>query len=284
MKDNCEYFSLKAMCAVLEVSRSGYFEWLNRKPSKRQRENANLSAKILEIHTKSRKTYGYRRIHAELEAKEGPCGMNRVARLMKKQDLRPKTVRKFRATTNSNHRFPVFENHLNREFMPTSLDQRWCGDITYIATKEGWLYLATVLDLYSRKIIGWAMNATMTTELVSRALLMALNRRGKTLAPHLLWHSDRGSQYASGEFQNLLKDRGIIGSMSRKGNCWDNAVAESFFGTLKKELVHHEVYETREMAEKSIFEYIEVFYNRQRRHSTLGYLSPAEFEALKTVA
>jgi len=284
MKDNRNTFSLLAMCHVLEVSRSGYFEWLNRKTTKRQAQNADFSQKIRVIHTQSRQTYGYRRVHADLKASGTHCGANRVARLMKKEDLRPKTVKKFKATTHSKHSMPVFENHLDRQFMPNHLDERWCGDITYIPTKEGWLYLATVIDLCSRKIIGWAMNARMTSELVSGALLMALNRRGKTLAPNLLWHSDRGSQYASLELRNLLKDRGITGSMSRKGNCWDNAVAESFFGTLKKELVHHEIYETRMAAEKSIFEYIEVFYNRQRRHSTLSYLTPVEFEAARVAA
>jgi len=278
MKKHRQEFSIAAMCHVFGVSRSGFFGWTNRAPFVRQNENESLSEKIIEIHSGSRKTYGYRRIHAELRANNILCGPNRVSRLMQQQGIRPK------ATTNSRHNLPVYKNYLNRDFSPSGIDRRWCGDITYISTKEGWLYLATVIDLYSRRIIGWAINARMTTELVSKALLMALNRRGKTITPSLMWHSDRGSQYASGEFQNLLKDRGIIGSMSRKGNCWDNAVAESFFSTLKKELVHHECYETRALAEKSIFEYIEVFYNRQRRHSTLGYQSPAEFESLRVAA
>lgn len=284
MKQHRLEFSIEAMCRALEVSKSGYFEWAQRQLSTTQLENERLSLQIQDVHQKSRKNYGYRRIHAELRAQGVPCSVNRISRLMRKKGLKAKTVKKFKATTNSNHKFPIQKNLLNRDFSATAINQRWAGDITYIPTQEGWLYLSVVLDLYSRKVVGWAMSSRMTTSLVSGALLMALKQRGMRLAPSLLWHSDRGSQYASSEYQNLLKEYQITGSMSRKGNCWDNAVSESFFGTLKKELVHHEKYFRRGEAEKSIFEYIEVFYNRQRRHSTLGYRSPVEYEKLKIAA
>lgn len=271
------------MCCVLNVSRSGYFDWLKRPPSKRTSENEILVKHIKETHDDNRRTYGYRRIHCELKAKNINCGPNRVARLMRRNGIRPKTVKKFKVTTDSKHSYPIQENILSREFNPTSPDRAWCGDITYISTDEGWLFLAIILDLYSRKIIGWAMGDRMTSALVRDALVMAVNHRGFPSHP-LIWHSDRGSQYASFEYQRLLKDFQIQGSMSRKGNCWDNAVAESFFHTLKVELVHHERYSSREEAQISIFDYIETFYNRKRRHSTLGYLSPVEFESMMAAA
>jgi transposase InsO family protein len=199
---------------------------------------------------------------------------------MREQGIKPKTVKKFRVTTDSKHSLPVQDNILNREFNVTSLNRRWAGDITYIPLQNGWLYLATVIDLCSRRVIGWSMSDRMQTTLVSDALKMALSHRGIRSAASLLWHSDRGSQYASYEYQRLLKQHGLRGSMSRKGNCWDNAVSESFFSSLKKELVHHERYANQAEAKRSIFEYLEVFYNRQRRHSSLGYLPPAEFERL----
>lgn len=284
MKQQAKVFSLKALCSVLGVSKSGYFEWLGRLPSARTLSNQRLVQKIQEQHQKSRQTYGYRRIYAELKEQGLACSPNRVARLMKTHQIRPKTVRPFKATTDSKHTRPLSDNLLNRQFRPQGPNQRWVGDITFIPTQEGWLYLATVLDLYSRKIIGWSLGHRITAQLVCNGLKMALGNRCLKRTQQLLWHSDRGSQYAATEYQALLTKHGIQGSMSRKGNCWDNSVAESFFSTLKKELIHHEKYMTRSHAEAQIFEYIEVFYNRQRRHSTLGYLSPVEYEKINLVA
>jgi len=281
MKQYEKQFSVQAMCRVLTVSKSGYFAWAKGLPSEREVNDMKLTDKIIVLHKKSRRTYGYRRIHADLKAEGVPCGKNRIARLMREQGIKPKTVKKFRVTADSKHNLPVQKNILNREFNIASLNQRWAGDITYIPIQNnGWLYLATVIDLCSRRVIGWSMSDRMQTSLVSDAMKMALTHRGIHATASLLWHSDRGSQYASYEYQRLLKQYGIKGSMSRKGNCWDNAVAESFFGSLKKELIHHENYSNREEAKRSIFEYLEVFYNRQRRHSSLGYLPPAEFERL----
>ena len=283
MKENAAIFSINAMSRMLHVSRSGYFDWLKRGLSKRDHENKILVLHIQKTHEANRKIYGYRRVHSELKAKHISCGPNRVARLMRCHGIRPKTVKKFKVTTDSKHCYPIKENILSRDFNQTSPDRVWVGDITYIPTQEGWLFLAIILDLYSRRVIGWAMGSRMTSELVKNALMMAVNNRGIPSCP-LIWHSDRGSQYASFEFQMLLKNYQMQGSMSRKGNCWDNAVAESFFHTLKVELVHHERYSTREEAQMSIFDYIETFYNRKRRHSTLGYLSPVEFESMMTAA
>jgi transposase InsO family protein len=201
---------------------------------------------------------------------------------MRQANLQAKTVSKWRVTTDSAHRLPVAANHLNRQFTVAAPNQVWAGDLTYIWTREGWLYLAILLDLYSRAVVGWAMGARLTEELTQHALQMALHRRQPK--PGLLHHSDRGSQYAANAYQQRLRAAGIRGSMSRRGNCWDNACVESFFGTLKRELIHHRQYHTREEAKQEIFEYLEVFYNRQRRHSTLGYRSPAEFEARAAVA
>ena len=209
-------------------------------------------------------------------------GEHRVARLMRQDGIRAKTVKKWRATTQSQHRFPVAANTLDRQFTVEAPNRVWAGDLTYVWTTEGWLCLAVILDLYSRRVIGWAMGHRLTVELVERAFTMALGNR--TLLAGLLHHSDRGSQYAATSYQQLLAAHGVTASMSRKGNCWDNACIESFFGTLKRELVYHRRYATRDDATRDIFEYIEVFYNRQRRHSTLGYHSPAEFEARTAVA
>ena len=209
-------------------------------------------------------------------------GEHRVARLMRQEGIRAKTVKKWRATTQSNHRLPVATNALNRQFTVTHPNRVWAGDITDVWTTEGWLYLAVVLDLYSRLVIGWAMGQRLTGELAEQALLMALTNRQPSAG--LRHHSDRGSQYAATHYQQVLTSHGITPSMSRKGNCWDNACVESFFGTLKRELVYHRHYATREDATQDIFEYIEVFYNRTRRHSTLGYHSPAEYEARTAVA
>jgi putative transposase len=272
-------FCVWLMCRVLEVSRSGFYLWLKRPVSSRSAENDRLLLVIRTIHRASRGTYGSPRIHAQLRASSKFHGRNRIARLMREHKIQGRQRRKFRVTTDSNHKFPVSENVLDRQFVVETPNKAWVADITYIATKEGWLYLATVMDLYSRRIVGWAMDSRICRHLVERALYMAYLNRSP--GPGLLHHSDRGSQYASADYQKLLKARGIVCSMSRKGNCWDNAVMESFFGTLKTELVYHRNYETREEAQSDIFEYIEVFYNRQRLHSALGYRSPVAYENSK---
>lgn len=271
-------FLVSRMCRVFEVSRSGFYEWLSRPESARKQADRQLTEGIKQAFEDSRQTYGTRRIQNDLD-QQGQCvSRARIGRLMRQAGLRCKTRRRFRATTNSNHTLPVAPNRLDRQFQVAEPDRVYVGDITYVATGEGWLYLAVFLDLFSRQVVGWAMSAWMTADLVVDALQMARWRRRPDKG--LLVHSDRGSQYASGRFQTMLKDHGYIGSMSRKGNCWDNAPAESFFHTLKTELIHHCRFETREEAKQQIFEYIEVFYNRQRKHSTLGYQTPAEFDQL----
>jgi transposase InsO family protein len=257
-------------CAVFEVSRSGYYAWKQRPARAQQQRQQELLEKIQE----SRQTYGSPRVHAELQAQGEHCNVKTVARRMRENELWAKTKKKYKATTNSRHSRPVADHVLNRQFEPAAANEAWLSDITYIPTREGWLYVAAVEDLYSRQIVGWAMSATMTSDLVTEALRMALERRHP--AAGLLLHSDRGSQYASEQVQKLLRHKGSRCSMSRKGNCWDNAPMESFFGTLKKELVHDEDYQSREEARQSIFEYIEVFYKRKRRHSALGYQTPVE--------
>ncbi len=269
-------FPVSGLCRVLRVSRSGYYSWRKRPQSVRYRANRRLQVKIRALHRASRHNYGSPRIHDALRAGGEPCSKHRIARLMRQAGIRAKTVRKFKATTNSKHNHPVAENLLAQDFTATRPNQRWVSDITYIRTEEGWLYLAVVLDLYSRAIIGWAMDARMTAQLVRDALTMALWRRGTVNG--VLLHSDRGCQYACGDYQQALQDHGIVCSMSRKGNCYDNAAMESFFGTLKQELVHHERYATRKAAKASIFEYIEVFYNQQRKHSAINYQPPMVFE------
>ena len=266
------------MCDVLEVSRSGFYAWLSRPESARAKHHRELVEEIKKIHSdRNKQSYGSPRVHGELVALGYSCCENSVARLMSRHGLAAKTRRKYRATTDSDHKLPLAENVLNREFEQDSADQVWLSDITYVWTSEGWLYLAAVLDTYSRKIVGWSMSHYMGKELVMDALRMALGRRQPDDSG-LLHHSDRGSQYASQAFQDLLHSNNIICSMSRKGNCWDNAMMESFFASLKKELVHREVFETRDEARHRIFEYIELFYNSVRRHSALGYKSPEEFE------
>jgi putative transposase len=231
---------------------------------------------IEDIHKASRGTYGSPRVLAQLKGLGFKLSKSRVERLMKKHGIRAKTRRKFRVTTDSKHSFPVAPNILERNFSPAEPNAAWGGDITYLRTKEGWLFLAVIIDLFSRQVVGWSMGERITRELTLNALRMALNRRNP--GEGLIHHSDRGSQYACADYQKLLKARKIICSMSRKGNCWDNAVVESFFHSLKTECVYWEEFETREQARKRIFEWIEVFYNRQRIHSTLGYLTPIDFE------
>lgn len=231
---------------------------------------------IEDIHKSSRGTYGSPRVLAELKGLGFKCSKQRVERLMKKNGIRAKTRRKFRVTTDSKHKFPVAPNILDRNFTPEASNAVWGGDITYVWTKEGWLFLAVIIDLFSRQVVGWSMDAKMTRELTLNALRMAINRRNPGAG--LLHHTDRGSQYASTDYQQMLKAHKMICSMSRKGNCWDNACIESFFHSLKTEMIYWEEFETREEACRKIFEWIEVFYNRKRRHSTLGYLSPVNFE------
>jgi putative transposase len=275
-------YPIRLMCRALTVSPAGYYAWAGRPESDRSVYNRALLLAIRVIHRESRETYGSPSIWDAL-IKRGHCvGENRIARLMRVEGIRAKTVKKWRATTDSDHTWPVATNTLNRQFQIEQPNRVWAGDITYVWTTEGWLYLAVMLDLYSRTVIGWAMGHRLTVDLAERALTMALANRKPTAG--LLHHSDRGSQYAAHRYQRLLGEHGITSSMSRAGNCWDNACVESFFGTLKRELVYHRHYATRDEAKLDIFEYIEVFYNRRRRHSTLGYDSPAEYEARTAVA
>jgi len=276
MRDHREVFPVSPMCRVLEVGRSGFYAWLNRPESLRSREDLRLIDEIKTVHTGSRQTYGSPRVHADLKDKGYVIGKHRVARLMRENGIVSKHRRKFRATTDSRHNHPVAKNKLERQFNVSEPGQCWVSDITYIPTREGWLYLAVTLDLFHRKVVGWAMDRCMTRWLVMRALNMAIQNGNVELG--LIHHSDRGVQYACQDFQALLETHAIECSMSRKGDCWDNAVAESFFHTLKVEQTRDRNYKTRQEAKKDIFEYIEVFYNRQRRHSYLGYLSPVEFE------
>jgi putative transposase len=264
------------MCRVLDVSVSGYYAWRRRPTSRRERENQKLVVEIKAIHAESYETYGSPRIHAELRARGFECNRKRVERLMRLYNIRAKQTKRKRTTTNSNHKLPVAPNRLDRQFEATGSDEKWIADITYVPTAEGWLYLAAVMDLYSRRIIGWAMEHTLTSRLAEKALSMALTHRRPEVG--VLHHSDRGVQYASGDYQALLDANGLIPSMSRTGNYYDQAPIESFFGTLKSELIHHRRYLSRAEARQDIFEYIEGFYNRRRRHSALGYLSPVEFE------
>ena len=268
-------------CRVLGVSRSGYYAWRNRPVSDQQQRRTQLAAKIQAAHAAHRGVYGSPRICKALLAQGERVCENTVARVMRAHGLRAKTKRAFvPRTTDSAHDQPVAANVLDRQFHTPTPNTTWATDITYVPTDEGWLYLAGVIDLHSRLLVGWSMADHMQTDLVANALTMAIARRQPT--PGLLHHSDRGVQYASDQYQRLLARHGMAVSMSGKGDCWDNAVMESFWSTLKTELTHHECYATREQARRSIFEYIEVFYNRKRLHSSLGYVSPETFEASQT--
>jgi putative transposase len=278
IRDHAQEFPVDLMCQVLDVSRSGYYAWRDRPPSQQAQRQAELVEQIRQVHTASRRNYGSPRVWFELAVQGVRCSQNTVAKLMRQQGIRSKTKRRFVVhTTDSRHGHPVAENRLNRQFEQPLPNQAWAADITYIPTAEGWLYLAAVIDLCSRKIVGWSTADHLRAELVCEALQMAITHREP--AGELLHHSDRGVQYACDDYQGLLSTHGMIPSMSRTGNCYDNAVIESFFGTLKTELIHHETYATRAQAHLALFDYIEVYYNRQRRHSTLGYMTPAEFEA-----
>jgi transposase InsO family protein len=269
-------FPVRCLCRTLGVSRAGFYAWQERAPSLRARADERLGLEITAIHAESRQRYGSPRILAELGERGHRTSRKRVARLMRRQGLAARRRRRFRVTTDSRHPFPVAPNVLARQFARAAPDTAWVTDITYIPTGEGWLYLAVILDLCSRVVVGWALSDRIARHLTLDALDMALVHRRPP--PGLLHHSDRGSQYASRDYQDVLATQGIVGSMSRRGDCWDNAVAESFFATLKVELVYATTWETRAAARSALFEYIEVFYNGQRRHSSLGYLSPRAFE------
>jgi putative transposase len=283
--ENRKEFRLGKMCKILQVSRSGYHNYVRRKLSQRQLENQFLLEQIKKIYHRFRGVYGSPRIYNELRKQGLVFNKKRVIRIMRINGIKAKTKRKYKVTTNSSHNYPVAENILGQNFNSTELNKVWVSDITYIWTNEGWLYLNCILDLCSRMIIGWYMDRTLSSSLVITALKQAIINRGEN--PGIIFHSDRGSQYASGEVKNFLKEHQMIQSMSRKGNCYDNAVMESFFHTIKSELVSFEHFQTRQEAKMKVFDYIEIFYNRQRSHSSIGYFTPVEFEynlKLKLVA
>ena len=279
MRDHEYEFSVEKMSKAFKVSRSGYYLFINAKLSKRSLENERLLTKIKAIHERSRKTYGSPRIHAELRSQGENCSRRRVARLMKKAGIEAKMKKRFKVTTKVNPKAKAAPNLLKQDFTASAPNQRWVADLTYIATGEGWLYVAVVLDLFSRRVVGLSMSERMTADLVLKALEQAILHRRPQAG--LIHHSDKGSQYTSHDFQSLLALYGLVASMSGTGNCFDNATAESFFHTLKTEHVYFECYLTRQQAMQSIFEYVEVFYDRKRSHSTvvlLGFLSPVVFE------
>jgi putative transposase len=269
-------YPVALMCRVLQVSRSGYYAWHKRPVAERRRQDQRLALEVAAIHAESCGRYGSPRVHAELRERGQRIARKRVARLMRAAGLRARERRRFRCTTDAGHGMAIKGNLLARRFAVSVPNSRWVSDITYLWTLEGWLYLAVVLDLFSRRVVGWSLSERLERRLALDALGMALKGRQPSRA--MLHHSDRGSQYASQEYQQLLAEHGILSSMSRVGNCWDNAVAESFFATLKIELAYQTQWRTRQEARSALFEYLELFYNRQRRHSTLGYLSPNEFE------
>ena len=270
-------YPVRVLCRTLLVSAAGFYAWCRRGQSLRAQHDAALKVEIRAAHAASGNRYGSPRIHAELQADGHRVGRKRVARLMREDGIEGQRKRRFRVTTDSRHSHPIAANQLQRNFTTSAPNKVWVTDITYIWTREGWLYLAAILDLYSRRVVGWSMDSCIDRGLALDALGMALKTRCPE--PGLLHHSDRGVQYASAEYQSQLRTHGMICSMSRKGDCWDNAVAESFFSTLKAELVHRTDYVSRSQAQASVFEYIEAFYNRRRRHSALGFTSPVEHEA-----
>jgi transposase InsO family protein len=277
MKQHQGIFKVVSMSRVLAVSRSGYYEWLKRLPSERLCRRAARDDLVRRAFEQAKGRSGSPNITRDLHDQGHVCDRKTVADSMRRQGLRAKAAKKFKVTTDSKHNLPVAPNRLNRDFQATQPNQKWAGDITYLWTDAGWLYLAVIIDLYSRAVIGWSMSQRMTRQLVCDALTMAQWRRG--FPKNVLVHSDRGSQYCSNDYQQLLKDHELICSMSRRGNCWDNAVVESFFHTLKVELIRDERFHTREQLKQAVFEYIEIDYNRNRRHSTIGHISPMAFEA-----
>jgi putative transposase len=270
-------YPVSLMCSVLEVSRSGYYAWLGRPASARVQSDRELITEIRGIHEGSNQRYGSPRIHEELAANETHVGRKRIARLMREEGLSARAKRRFVKTTDSKHDLPIAPNLLKRNFFSSAPNKVWVGDITYLETHQGWLYLAVLVDLFSRRVVGWAMSERIDTALVMSALSMAVAQRRP--ARGFIVHSDRGSQYASHEHRKALRGIGAKCSMSRKGDCWDNAVAESFFASLRKELTNRVTFLTRDAARTHVFEYIEAFYNRARRHSTINYQSPVNFEA-----
>jgi transposase InsO family protein len=270
-------YPVRMLCRTLLVSASGFYSWCRRGLSQRVREDAALKVEIRAAHAASGKTYGSPRVHEELKADGQHVGRKRVARLMREEGLEGQRKRRFRVTTDSRHSYPIAPNALNRDFTASAPNKVWVTDITYIWTREGWIYLAAILDLFSRRVVGWSADSYIDRTLAIDALGMALRTRNPEAG--LIHHSDRGSQYASGDYQKLLSEHGITCSMSRKGDCWDNAVAESFFSTLKAELVYRTDFVSRSQAFSLLFEYIEAFYNGRRRHSAIGYVSPVEHEA-----
>lgn len=271
-----EEFPIRTLCRALHVSPSGYYTWRSRPESRRVREDRRLRVEIRAIYRENRGRYGCPRIHAELRDRGLRCSRKRVARLLREERLQVRSRRRYLTTTQSVHGHAVAPNLLNRQFHVEGLNRVWAGDLTYLETREGWLYLAVLLDLCSRRVVGWAASPRINADLTLEALRMALEQRRPS--PGLLHHSDRGSQYAAGSYQSLLRRSGVEVSMSRAGDCFDNAVVESFFSTLKTELRSDGIYRTRQQAYGAVFDYIERFYNRKRRHSTLGYRSPVEFE------
>lgn len=273
---------MKLVCKVMHVSRSGYYKWQKASLSNRALANKELIPLVRQIHKEMYESYGARRLSKELKEHGMACGRKRAKTLMRLAGISVKQRKRFRVTTDSKHKLPVAPNRLERQFEVSEPNRIWVSDITYVWTTQGWLYLAVVIDLYSRQIVGWSMSNFITRKLVMDALLMARWRRRPGTG--LIFHSDRGSQYCSEDFQNLLKNSKMLSSMSRKGNCWDNAVAESFFSTIKKDRIFFRHYRSREEAKRDIVDYIEMFYNSKRRHSTIGYLSPREFEKRQGLA
>jgi transposase InsO family protein len=274
-------FPVGLMCRSLGLSRSGYYAWEGRSPSVRAVSDDMLTVQIRAVHRSSRGTYGSPRVHAELRDRGVPAGRGRVARLMRAGGIRAQVKRRYRATTDSDPALIPAPNLLARRFDASAADRAWVADLTCLWTAEGWLYLAVILDLYSRRVVGWSMAGHMRQELALGALEMACKQRRP--APGLLHHSDRGSQYAGAAYRSALSEAGMVCSMSRRGDCWDNAVAESFFGTLASELERRSSWATRDAARAALHDYIEVFYNRRRRHSTLGYETPADYEAMAQI-
>jgi putative transposase len=271
-----DQFSVSRMCTVLKVSRNGYYDWRERPPSKRSQENQRVMTEIERVHERSKQAYGATKTWRELRAEGFKWGRHRIARLRREAGIEARRKRRFRITTQSRAGIVAAKNRLKQRFKAKSMDRVWVGDITFVATAAGWLYLAVLVDLYSRRVVGWAMGERIDQQLVLDALRMALLQR--RVRPGLIHHTDQGRQYASAMYLDLLKSHGMIASMSRRGNCYDNAVAESFFSSLKNELIHHSAYKTRDEARTAIFEYIEMFYNRKRRHQSLDYLTPVEYE------
>ena len=282
MEDHRTTFPVRIMCTVLEVSASGYYAWRDRPESAHAAAARDLAADIRRIHAESRAAYGSPRVHATLRAEGRRVGVNRVARLMRHHGIQGRHKRRVPRTTDSQHALPIAPNLLDRQFTAAAPNRVWLADITHIPTNEGWLYLAVVLDLFSRRVVGWSMRETMPQGLTIAALRMAITNRRP--GPGLVHHADRGSQYAARAYRRLLDEYGMLCSMSRKGDCWDNAPMESFFGSMKTELDDGQPFETRQAAKSAVFVFIEGFYNRRRLHSAIGYRSPADMEQIAAAA